>query len=196
MSWWRGSRIGGVPLLHARRSRVRASTAWAQLALTAVIAAGVTLGDARTAHAQELVVTAAADVCEGIEGGAGGYAKGVRRARTTLRLGAEGYVDEMPNDQLSVAALVELEPKASIGADLRYQRMIEDYVALHVGAIGVIAPKNMLGVTLGGAFRWWLLDQFALSFGVTGNVFFLGSDLPSNNVLWQAMGQVGVRAKF
>lgn len=145
---------------------------------------------------QELELAAAADVLAGIEGGGSGYASGVRQARTTLRLGGEGWLDESPANILSVAALVEIERRASVGADLRYTRLVADILAFHAGAVGIIAPRHMVGATFGVALRIPIGDIVALSAGPTANVYFLGSDLPGSNVLWQGLVQGGVRVSF
>ena len=151
---------------------------------------------ARPAHAQQVVIAAAADIGDGSEGGGSGYAKGIRRSRTTLRVGAQGYINESPENVVAAAALVELEPTASIGAEVSYVRMVEDIVAFNLGATAVIAPKHMVGVTFGIAFKIPLSDSVSLSIGPRGNVYFFGADLPGSQVLWQAIGQAGVRVGF
>ncbi len=151
---------------------------------------------APAANAQEAVIAAAADVMSGVEGGGVGHAAGVRRMRTTLRLGAEGYVDEFPHDVLGLAAIIELEPTASIGADLRYIRLLGESFAFHVGAIGIIAPTHMIGASFGVAYRLAIGESFKLNLGPTGNVYFLGADLPDDRVLWQGMVQVGALVEF
>jgi len=148
------------------------------------------------ASAQELRLGAEADVLAGVEGGGSDYAAGVRRARTTLRLGVSGWVDESPENIISAAAIAELEPRATIGADLRYTRLVGELFAFHAGAIGIIAPRHMIGATFGMAFRIPIADAFAVSVGPTANLYFLGSDLPNSNVMWQGMLQGGVRVSF
>ncbi|MCA9625905.1 MAG: hypothetical protein KC731_43080 [Myxococcales bacterium] len=160
-----------------------------------LLALGVSLV-APTAEAQKLELGAHADVMTGIEGGGTGYAAGVRRARTTLRLGVFGFIDESPENILEASAIAEIEPTASVGADLRYIRLVADVFAFHAGAVGIIAPRHMVGVTLGAAYRIPLGEVLALSVGPTFNLYFLGSDLPNSNVLWQGMLQGGVRVSF
>ncbi len=165
------------------------------MATAGALALGLSCG-AADAWAQRAVVAGAADAMSGVEGGGSGYAAGVQQARTTLRLGAEGYVDEFPNDVFGAAAIIEIEPSASIGADVRYLRQLGESFALHIGAIGIIAPKHMIGATFGAAFRIALGDSFKLQVGPTANVYFLGADLPDDRVLWQGMIQGGVRVEF
>jgi hypothetical protein len=162
----------------------------------AVIAGALTLAvTPSTSRAQQPMFSAAADVMSGVEGGGTGYASGVRRARTTLRLGVDAWIDESPNDLLALAAIVELEPRASIGADLRYTRLVSDW-AFHAGAIAIIAPRHMIGATLGVGYRIPVGEMLTLSVGPTANVYFLGADLPERQVVWQGMLQGGIRVGF
>lgn len=128
----------------------------------------------------------------GLEGGSGAV-RGVRRTRSTLRAGAEVWVDERPADRVAMSALVEIEPRATVGADLRYMRLFGD-ISLHAGAVGIVAPNWMMGTTFGGAYRWKFKKRFALNVGPTMNVYFYGGDLPKDQVLWQAMLSLGLRA--
>jgi hypothetical protein len=148
------------------------------------------------AAAQQAVLSGGIDVAAGIEGGASGYARGVRRSRTTFRFGAEGYLDELPDNILSLGVLVEVEPVATFGADLRYLRRFAADFNVHAGFTSIIAPKNMVGGTFGMSYRLGLSDAVALSFNPLGNVYFVGADLPDDTVLWQAMLAVGVRVKL
>lgn len=168
-----------------------ASAAWIAGAVTLAVSLSTV-----DAAAQELQLGAEADVLGGIEGGGSGYAAGVRRARTTVRLGVSGWVDESPLNVISVAALAEIEPRASVGADLRYTRLVGEVFAFHAGVIGIVAPRHMIGATFGVGLRIPIADAFAFSVGPTANLYFLGSDLPDSNVLWQGMLQGGVRVSF
>lgn len=151
---------------------------------------------AQVACAQEAVIAGAFDIMSGLEGGGSGHASGVRRARTTLRFAAEGWVDESPEHVFSVGALVELEPRASIGADLRYMRLAGDSFVFHVGGTAIIAPKHMIGASFGVGYRLALGETFKLNVGPTANIYFAGADLPEGQVLWQGMLGAGVRVQF
>jgi len=156
----------------------------------------LSLGWTADANAQRAVLAGAVDVMSGIEGGGSGYASGVRRARTTLRVGVEGYNDEFPKNIYTAAAIVELEPRASIGADLRYVRMFGDELALNIGAQAILAPKPLIGASFGAGYRLGLGDTWKLQVGPTINVYFLGADLPDKQVLWQGMLGAGVRLEL
>ncbi|MSP25677.1 MAG: hypothetical protein EXR75_11035 [Myxococcales bacterium] len=146
-----------------------------------------------TSRAQEAHAKGGVDIVAGLEGGGTGYAKGVRRSRSLLRFGTEVWVDEDPKHQVALGALVELEPVASFGADLRYQLRASDSSVFHAGATSVIAPKYMLGATFGFGYRLAVTDTVELNFNPVANVYFWGSDLPKDTVLWQAMLGVGAR---
>lgn len=164
------------------------------LALTGLTSS--VLLDSASASAQQLEIAAAADVIAGLEGGGSGYAAGVRRSRTTLRLGADLWIDEWPNNSLGVAAIVEVEPVAAFGADVRYQRRVADDFVFHVGALAILAPEHMFGATFGAAYRIDPNEVFEVNVGPVCNIYFVGADLPSSQVLWQAMLGAGARVQF
>ena len=145
------------------------------------------------AEAQQLHAAGAADVIFGIEGGGSGYASGIRRTRTRLRLGAEGYIDESPRHWLGIGALVELEPRAAFGADLRYLLRVRESMVLHAGVTTILAPNYMIGGTFGYAYRRELSKDLELNVNPLVNVYFLGGDLPTDTVIWQGMISVGAR---
>ncbi len=141
-------------------------------------------------------MAAAADVIAGVEGGGSGYASGVRRTRTTLRLGADLWNDEWPNSSLGVAALIEIEPVASFGAEVRYQHRLANNFVIHIGALAVLAPKHMIGATFGAAYRIDVTETFEVNVGPMANVYFIGADLPGSQVLWQGTLGAGIRVQF
>lgn len=160
------------------------------------LTAATLMASTSLADAQELQIAGAADVIAGIEGGGSGYASGIRRTRTTLRFGADLWVDEWPNNSLGVAGLVEIEPAASFGAEIRYQRRVAGDFVFHIGATAVIAPKHMIGATFGAAYRLDVTEILELNIGPMGTVYFMGADLPDDQVLWQTTIGAGVRVEF
>jgi hypothetical protein len=148
------------------------------------------------AHAQ-VGVGGGVDVIAGLEGGGSGYAAGVRRTRTTLRVGLDLWPEASPENVLSLGALVEIEPAASIGADLRYERHFGGFFLLHLGGTAVFAPEYLIGASAGIGFRIELSKQVDIHIGPTANVYFVGSDLPDDQpLLWQATLGLGLRVAF
>jgi len=141
------------------------------------------------ADAQQYIAGAAAEVGSGIAGGAHGQ---MMRARTRLRLGGDLRVDEDPEDIYGAALLAEVEPRASIGADVRYMRAVGRRFVLHVGGLGYFAPATLFGGAAGVEVRVPLGASSALTFGPEASFFFLGSDLPDGTVFWQGLLQAGI----
>ena len=152
-----------------------------------------TLAAPRLAAAEELHAVGAADLVAGIEGGGSGYAAGVRRTRTSLRLGLEGFVDDEPKHWFGVGALIELEPRASFGADVRYLLRFRENMVLHAGAVAILAPNNLVGGSFGYAYRLGVGQGVEVNLNPVVNVFFLGGDLPKDTAIWQATLAAGAR---
>lgn len=148
------------------------------------------------AHAQRLVLAGTADVASGIEVGTYQRAMGMRRARTTLRIGLEGFVDESPENIIAAALLVELEPHATVGADVRLMRNVWKGLSVEVGATGYLAPYSLFGGTVGAQYRIPLFKNAWFSLGPSLNAYFIGSDLPANTIVWQGLFRGGVRVGF
>jgi hypothetical protein len=160
---------------------------------SSVLAAAAALLWPSSALAQQPHLSAGFDAMTGMEGGGSGYAKGIRRARTTLRFSAEGYLEEGPKHWLSIGALVEVEPRASFGADLRYQFRFARPFVVHAGATSIIAPNYLIGGTFGFAYRIDVSKIVEININPLFNVYFLGGDLAKDTVLWQGMIAVGAR---
>ena len=160
--------------------------------LAALAAAALLAAAPRPAEAQELLVAGTAAAHSGIESSG----KVLQRARTRLRVGAELRVDESPNDGIAFAALVDLEPRAAFGADLRYVRVVSERLALNAGAIGYAAPGTLLGAVAGVEVRFKVGKSAAIVVAPEVTVFFLGTDLPDNNIFWQGLFGGGIRVQF
>lgn len=163
-----------------------------------------------SAQAQEYLPSTSAQVASGVEGGGETH-----RARTRLRIGLELRIDESPADGVSFAGLVELEPRAAFGADLRYVRSLGKTFDASGGVIAFFAPATLLGPAAGLTAKVPLTGrksspaslrpedregstagQSYILVGPETAVFVFGSDLPNNTIVWQALLQVGLRADF
>lgn len=148
------------------------------------------------AQAQRLKLAGQLEVGSGIIGGARKPANGIQRARTTLRLAGEGFVDESPENLFSVGLDVEIEPKSAFGVDVRYARLIGKRFSVNAGGQLFIAPKTLLGPVAGFQYRQPIGKRFVLLLGPQVQVFFLGSDLPKGNILVQGLFNVGAHVQF
>jgi hypothetical protein len=145
-----------------------------------------------TARAQRYVPAATFNVASGMQGG-GGKEVSLLRAPTRFRLGAELHVDEDPTNGLGFAALLDLEPRARIGADLRYVRTFSRSFAITAGAIGYITPGTMIGPTASLEVRHPIGKSLWLTAGPEVNVFVVGIDIPDKTVIWQTLLHLGLR---
>ncbi len=160
-------------------------------AFVAGLLAVATSAIADPAGAQQWVVGANADIASGISGG-GPENPVLERARTRLRLGADLRVDEFPKDIYSIAMVAEVEPHASLGLDLRYNRQLSPRIVVDVGAIGLIFPESLVGPVAGLRYGIPMSPKMRLTIGPEVNVFVIGTDLPSDSVVWQILLDVGV----
>ncbi len=173
------------------RARFRTLPLFAALA-TAIL---LTL-TASVSSAQEPAFAGMIEAQTGIEGGGKGYAAGIRRSRTNLRFGAEGWVDEDPVNRISAYLLVEVEPYAGVGAELRYTRVFWEDFSVFAGVTGIVAPQQLMGVTAGFGWRPLFTESFGITVGPAVTSYFIGNDLPDGFVLWQANLQAGARVEF
>jgi hypothetical protein len=165
--------------------------------LTFATVLGGLLAGGRPASAQEFPMGIAAQVASGVEGGGQGPAAGVRRARTTVRLGAELPISaEDPGPRFAAGLLLEIEPHSSLGADLRYVHLVDNRFAFHVGAVGIFAPAMLFGATAGADFRLALGRRAMITLGPQFRGFFFGNDLADGAVIWQGLFNVGIHVNL
>jgi hypothetical protein len=145
-----------------------------------------------TAFAQRYVAAGTFEAATGMEGG-GGREASLVRAPTRLRLGGDVHIDEDPENILGFAAIVDLEPRARFGADIRYIRVVGERFALSAGAIGYITPGTMVGPAATLEYRHPLAKALFLTAGPEVNVFVVGIDVPDKTVIWQALLHIGLR---
>lgn len=144
------------------------------------------------ASAQRYIPAGIFEDSTGMQGG-GGRAVSLERAPTRLRIGGELRVDEDPENGVAVAGLIDLEPRARFGADLRYIRLVNEHFALSGGAIGYLTPGTMIGPVAALEYRHPFAKSLWLSAGPEVNVFVVGVDVPDKTVIWQALLHVGLR---
>jgi hypothetical protein len=155
------------------------------------LAVATTLSLARPAAAQQYLLGGTAELGSGLVGGGSGSAI-IERARTRLRLALDLRVDEFPKDIFAIGMVAEIEPHSSFGIDLRYLRKVSAKVDVNAGAVGFIYPQSLVGPSAGLDYHLKLSEGLDVVIGPELDVFIIGTDLPSNSVLWQALLQAGI----
>jgi len=166
-------------------------TSFARNLAAAAVALGL-FASPSLASAQQYIAAGVLEVATGMEGG-GGKDVSLVRAPTRIRLGADLHIDEDPTNGLGFAALVDLEPRARFGVDLRYIRTVGERFALSGGAIGYLTPGTMVGPAATLEYRHPLAKALWLTAGPEVNVFVVGIDVPDKTVIWQALLHLGLR---
>ncbi len=146
----------------------------------------------RPASAQELLLAGHMTASSGVESAG----RGILRARTRVRVGAELRVDESPKDGIAFSGIVDLEPRAAVGGDIRYVRLLTSKLAFHAGAIGYAAPGTLLGAVAGLEVRVPLTKSVSFVAAPEVTVFFLGTDLPDVSIFWQGLVGGGIRVEL
>jgi hypothetical protein len=149
------------------------------------------LTSAEPALAQSYVLGGQVDVGSGLEVGGLGRTY-LRRSRTRLRLGGDVRVDESPETIWAVGILAELEPRTSVGFDVRFVREWGRRIVLNAGVIGYVVPATMFGVIAGGQYRLPLAKGVEFRVGPEFDIFVAGGDLPDKAILVQAIVVGGV----
>lgn len=147
---------------------------------------------ASVASAQRYVPAALFEAATGMEGG-GGKNVSLERAGTRLRVGGDVHIDEDPENGIGFAGLVDLEPRARFGADVRYVRVVQERFALSGGAVGYITPGTAVGPAATLEYRHPIAKSLWLSAGPEVNAFVVGIDVPDKTVIWQALLHLGLR---
>jgi hypothetical protein len=99
------------------------------------------------------------------------------------------------SDGMGFYGFAEVERRATIGAEFRYERWLSTTVGFHVGLLGVIAPKTMVGPGVGARFGFPIGKTATLFLEPGFAVFPLGSDIPGSSILlWGTLaGGIGVQ---
>lgn len=161
------------------------------LACVAVIVALVVAP--RVASAQQYLLGASGELASGVEGG-GSPGVPLQIGRTRIRLGLDLRVDEFPKDIYGLGLILDIEPRASFGLDVRYMRRLGPKFEVSVGAIGYLMPATLIGPSASLSYRIPLSPVAAVTVGPELNIYVLGSDLPDGTVVWQGLLQVGIHA--
>ncbi len=162
---------------------------WSTLA-GAVLAS---LAMTRQARAEELLMDGNFGIGSGIEGGDPGNGMTWRRARLRMIGGVDLRSDEGPADALGLRAFVEIEKRAGVGAEVRYERWMARNFGVWTHLTGMVAPETLFG----GGFGCTAIVPFGKKVGLFIEPSFqampLGSDTPGDSVLIWGLLSAGVR---
>jgi hypothetical protein len=151
------------------------------------------IGLSREARAEELLMDGNFGIGSGLEGGDPGTGLEWRRARFRVLGGVDLRSDEGPADAIGFRAFVEVEKRASIGAEVRYERWMARNFGVWANLTGTVAPETLFG----GGFGCTAIIPFGKKVGLFIEPSFqalpLGSDTPGNSVLIWGLLSAGVR---
>lgn len=162
--------------IHCSASRVR-------LALVGSLCVSVLLM-AHDSRADGYLLDANFGLGSGLEGGdAGAGQLGWRRARLHITTGVDLRSDESQADALGLRAFAELEQRATLGGEVRYERWLSHNVAAYAGLIGVVTPETLFGGSVGADLVIPFGKRVGLFLEPSFSVLPVGSDLPSSSPL-------------
>ena len=137
-------------------------------------------------------VFAIATGLQGGDPGTGGVAW--TRVRSRILTGIDLRYDESHSNGLGFYGFAEIEQRASVGGEVRFQHWWTSTISFHGGFLGVVFPETMLGMGVGARFGFPIGKKATLFLEPGFAAFPIGSDLPNNSVLvWGTLsGGVGV----
>jgi hypothetical protein len=145
------------------------------------------------AQAEELLMDGNFGLGTGLEGGDPGTGLQWRRARLRVLGGVDLRSDEAIADAIGFRGFVEIEKRASVGAEVRYERWMARNFGVWAHLTGTIAPETLFG----GGFGCTAIIPFGKKVGLFIEPSFsalpLGSDTPGDSVLIWGLLAAGVR---
>lgn len=151
------------------------------------------MGLAAPARAEELLMDGNFGLGSGLEGGDPGTGMKWRRARLRVLGGVDLRSDENQADALGFRAFVEVEKRASVGAEVRYERWMARNFGVWADLTGTVAPETLFG----GGFGCTAIIPFGRKVGLFIEPSFqalpLGSDTPGDGILVWGLLSAGVR---
>ncbi len=130
----------------------------------------------------------------GLEGEDSGTGKlGWRRARLHITTGVDLRDDESQADALGFRAFAELEKRATLGGEVRYERWLSHNVGAYAGVIGVVTPESWFGGSVGADVVIPFGKRAGLFLEPSFSVLPVGSDLPSSGPLVWLLFSAGIK---
>jgi hypothetical protein len=130
----------------------------------------------------------------GLEGGDTGTGQfGWRRARLRIATGLDYRDDESQANAFGFRVFAEIEKRATLGGELRYERWLSHNVGAYGGLIGVVTPETLFGGTVGMDFVIPFGKRAGLFLEPSASVLPVGSDLPSSGPLVWLLFSAGLK---
>ena len=130
----------------------------------------------------------------GLEGGDTGTGQfGWRRARLRISTGLDLRNGESEADAWGFRAFAEIEKRATLGGEVRYERWLSHNVGAYGGAIGVVTPETLFGGTVGMDLVIPFGKRAGLFLEPSFSVLPVGSDLPSSGPLVWLLFSAGLK---
>jgi hypothetical protein len=149
---------------------------------------------ATRAHAEGYLVDGDFGLGSGMEGGDAGKGKlGWRRARLRINTGIDLRDDESQSDALGFRAFAEIEKRATLGGEIRYERWLSRSIGAYAGVIGVVTPETLFGGSVGATVVIPLGKRVGLCLEPSFSVLPVGGDLPSSGPLIWLLFSAGIK---
>jgi hypothetical protein len=152
---------------------------------------------ARPAHAEGYLYEGYFGVGSGLEGGDTGTGQfGWRRARFCITTGVDLRDDESQANAIGFRAFAEIEKRATLGGEIRYERWLSHNVGAYGGLTGVITPETLFGGSVGMDFVIPFGKRAGLFIEPSYSVLPLGSDLPTSGPLMWLLLSAGLKLEL
>jgi hypothetical protein len=149
------------------------------------------------ASAQRLLLGGGIGLGTGLERSDALQDKLFRRARTRIIAPFDLRVDEDESQGIGIVAVFEIEPRTSVGAELRYMRWLSKRIVGFAGVTSILAPRYLVGVDIGVDLHI-PLNKVGTSIFIEPSISALplGNDLPEDHVLLWGLIALGLHANL
>ncbi|MEI9936936.1 MAG: hypothetical protein WDO69_06910 [Pseudomonadota bacterium] len=149
---------------------------------------------ATPARAEGLLVDGNFGIGTGLEGGDTGMGQfGWRRARLRITTGLDLRDDESESTAYGFRVFAEIEKRATLGGEARYEFWLSHNVGTYGGLIGVVTPETLFGGSVGMDIVVPFGKRAGLFLEPSFSVLPVGSDLPSSGPLIWLLFSAGLR---
>jgi hypothetical protein len=149
---------------------------------------------ATSAQAEGYLLDGNFGIGSGLEGGDTGAGQfGWRRARLRITTGVDLRDGESQADALGFRAFAEVEKRATLGGEVRYERWLSHNVGAYAGLIGVVTPETLFGGGVGVDLVIPFGKRAGLFLEPSFSVLPVGSDLPSSGPLIWLLFSAGLK---